>query len=65
MEVKTVSFEEPLIIIIQDQKITLTPFLIPDDLGNIKFGINAPRGMAINREEIYKRKQEKLKQNEK
>lgn len=30
-----------------------------------RFGLNAPRGITINREEIYKRKQEKLKQNEK
>ena len=60
MEIKTIPFEDKLLIIKNDQKIILTPFLT-QDAGNIKIGIEASRGVEVNREEIYKRKQEKLK----
>ena len=42
-----------------NQKIEIMPFLTTE-VGNIKLGINAPKGGSVNREEIYKRKQEKL-----
>lgn len=59
MEIKTIPFEDKLLIIKNGQKIILTPFLT-SEIGNIKIGIEAPRGIEVNREEIYKRKQEKL-----
>jgi carbon storage regulator len=61
MEIRTIEYEHKLVLIINNQKIDITPFLMKDDLGNIKLGINAPRGIDVNREEIFNRKKEKLK----
>ena len=63
MEIRIIPFEDRLVIIKNNQKIILTPFLT-QEAGNIKMGIEAPKGVAVNREEIYKRKQEKLKAGE-
>ena len=52
MEIKTVPFEEPLTIIVDNQKIELIAFRTPEH-GNIKFGVNAPRSVQVHREEIY------------
>lgn len=57
MEITNVFFEHPLVLIINNQKISITPFLIPDEPGTIKLGIDAPFGVPVNREEIYLQKQ--------
>jgi len=60
MEIRTIAFEHNLIIIKDGKKIQITPFRTLEP-GNIKLGIDAPKGVEVNREEIYKRKQEKIK----
>lgn len=59
MDIVSLSFEEPLIISINDQMVKLIPFKTPDP-GNIKFGIDAPRSINIHREEIFQAIQSKL-----
>lgn len=58
MEITTVEFEANLVITVNNQKIVLTPFLTQEH-GNIKIGISAPKGIEVNREEIYIQKQKK------
>ncbi|HHM2297797.1 TPA: carbon storage regulator [Legionella anisa] len=61
MEIRIVAFESDLIFTLKDnQKIVITPFKthVP---GNFKLGIEAPKNISINRQEIYLRKQEQLK----
>ena len=60
MEIRTIEFEGKLVIIKNNQQIHITPFLTLEH-GNIKLGIDAPRGVGVDREEIYLRKQEQLK----
>ena len=61
MEIRTVAFESDLIITLKDnQKIVITPFKTHEP-GNFKLGIEAPKHVSINRQEIYLRKQEQLK----
>lgn len=60
MEIKCVPFEGKMTLIINHQKVTITPFLTGEE-GNIKIGIAAPACLEVNREEVYKKKQEKLK----
>jgi sRNA-binding carbon storage regulator CsrA len=55
MEIRTIEFEGTLVLIRNNQKIRITPFLTPE-AGNIKLGIDAPSGVSVNREEIYKKK---------
>ena len=64
MEIQYVEFEEKLIIVINNQRVEITPFRLKDEHGNIKFGINAPRGIGVDREEIYKSKQDRLNKGE-
>ena len=52
MNIVTITFEEPLIISINDEIIQLIAFKTPEH-GNIKFGVEAPRSINIHREEIY------------
>lgn len=59
MDIVSLSFEEPLIISINNQMVKLIPFKTPD-AGNIKFGIDAPRSINIHREEIFLAIQSKL-----
>lgn len=59
MDIRNIQFEEKLVLTINNQTIEITPFLIKEEPGNIKLGIDAPYGVAVNREEIYKRKQAK------
>ncbi|WP_058532847.1 carbon storage regulator [Legionella saoudiensis] len=63
MEITKVAFEEKLIIIKNNQCIELVPF-ITQEHGNIKFGITAPKGVSVDREEIYLLKQQKRRQKE-
>ncbi|WP_133135472.1 carbon storage regulator [Legionella rowbothamii] len=61
MEITSVKFEDKIIISKSNQHIVLTPF-ITNEQGNIKFGITAPKGIVIDREEIYLLKQQKRHQ---
>lgn len=60
MEITTIEFEGKLVLNINNQKVCIIPFLTQEH-GNIKFGIDAPRGVGVDREEVHKRKQEKIK----
>ena len=52
MDILTVPFESRFSLTIKGQTIHLITFKTPEH-GNIKFGIEAPRSVQINREEIY------------
>lgn len=52
MKVIQVLFEEPLILSINGEIIQIVLFKTQEE-GNIKLGIDAPRSLAIYREEIY------------
>jgi carbon storage regulator len=52
MNIVTVSYEDPLIISINDQIVKLVAFKTQEH-GNIKFGVQAPRSINVHREEIY------------
>ena len=61
MEIRTVAFESELVITLENnQKVVITPFKTHEP-GNFKLGIDAPKEVSINRQEIYVRKQEQLK----
>lgn len=63
MEITQVKFEDKIIITKNNQNIILTSFET-NEHGNIKFGIDAPKGVSIDREEIYLLKQQKRRQEE-
>lgn len=52
MEIVTISFEEPLNVSINNEKIQIVAFKTLEH-GNIKFGVQAPRSIEVHREEIY------------
>lgn len=52
MDILTVPFESPFTLIVRGQTIQIITFKTPEH-GNIKFGIEAPRSVQINREEIH------------
>ena len=52
MNIITISFEEPLIIAVNNELVQLVAFKTQEH-GNIKFGIEAPRSVNVHREEIY------------
>jgi carbon storage regulator len=55
MEIRTVAFESELIITLENnQKVVITPFKT-NEPGNFKLGIDAPKHVSINRQEIYLR----------
>jgi len=60
MEIKTVSFEEPLIIKINGRKVEINCFETFEH-GNIKFGINAPKNVSVDREEVHYLKKQKVR----
>lgn len=60
MDIVTIPFESKLILIKNNQKIQITVFLT-EEQGNVKIGIDAPRGIGVDREEIYIIKQNRLK----
>lgn len=57
MEIRTIELESQLIIIKNNHKIVITPQLT-DEPGNIRIVIKAPFEIGVDREEIYKLKQE-------
>lgn len=57
MEIRSTDFESELIIILKDkQKVVITPFKTQEP-GIIKLGIDAPKQVMVNRQEIYLKKQ--------
>ncbi len=62
MRIVSVSFEEPLIISVNNEVVHVVAFKTQEH-GNIKFGVQAPRCVNVHREEIYhaiKKKQQEL-----
>jgi len=55
MEIITVPFEIPLTIEINGEKIEINCFETIEH-GNIKFGVNAPRSVKVDREEVHQLK---------
>jgi carbon storage regulator len=58
MDIVCLSFEDPLMITINNDNIRLVLFKTQEP-GNIKFGIEAPRSINVHREEIYRAIQSK------
>ena len=60
MEIVNMSFQEKLIIKVKNQRVIIVakPF---SSHGDVSFGIDAPKSMSVNREEIHFQKKEKLK----
>ena len=52
MDIISLSFEEPLIIVVNGESIRLVLFKTHEH-GNVKVGIEAPRTVIVHREEIY------------
>ena len=52
MEIFMVDFESPFTLELQGKKVTITPFKERDP-NIIKLGIDAPKSMTVNREEIH------------
>jgi len=55
MDIIWVEFEKNLIIVKDNQTVKVTPFLTLEH-GNVKFGVDAPRSLSVNREEIFHKK---------
>lgn len=58
MNIYTVSFEDPLIISINQELVKIVAFKTQEH-GNVKFGVEAPRSINVHREEIYNAIKEK------
>ena len=58
MNIYTVSFEDPLIIAINQELVKIVAFKTQEH-GNVKFGVEAPRSINVHREEIYNAIKEK------
>jgi carbon storage regulator len=52
MNILTVSFEEPMTVVVDGELVKLVVFKTQEH-GNVKFGIEAPRSIKVHREEIY------------
>jgi len=52
MDIINVAFEDPIMFQLNGEIIRLIAFKTPEH-GNIKFGVDAPRTIAVHREEIY------------
>ena len=52
MQILNITFEEPLILTINNEKVEIFAFKTQEH-GNIKFGVEAPRSISVHREEIY------------
>ncbi|MFA5960701.1 MAG: carbon storage regulator [Tatlockia sp.] len=59
MDIVTIPFEEPLTICINSERVQVIAFKTLEH-GNIKFGVEAPRSVAVHREEIYHAIKQKL-----
>ncbi len=57
MDIITINFEEKLVIDIRGQGVTLVAFQTLEP-GNVKFGIDAPRSLRVNRQKIQNRLEE-------
>lgn len=62
MEIITTNFEKPYILNIEGKTVVLT-FFKTEEHGNVKIGVDAPRGLAINREEIFLQKKRSINYN--
>ena len=58
MDIACLEFEKPMKIHLKGQEITVYAFKT-EERENIKFGIQAPRGVAIDREEVFLKKKAK------
>lgn len=56
MELMSLSFDETLILEVKGEKVKITLLQNKDNPDEYAFGIDAPRSVALNREEIYKKK---------
>lgn len=52
MDIISLNYEEPLMIRIGDTTVKILAFKTAE-LGNIKFGVEAPRTINVHREEIF------------
>lgn len=59
MEIIHIEFEKNLVIERGNTKITITPFETLT-FGTVSLGVEAPKSVSVNREEIHKMKKEKL-----
>lgn len=55
MDIVNVEFEKELKLTVNKQEVRLLCFKT-DEHGNVKFGVNAPRQVAVNRQEIFEMK---------
>jgi carbon storage regulator len=62
MELRAIPFEQSLILNINNEPVEITVFKTTD-ASNIKIGINAPKSLKVNREEIHLKKLEQEKNN--
>lgn len=53
MDIVNLSFQEKLVIQINNQLVTILPKKGLQLHGDISFGITAPKSISVNREEIY------------
>lgn len=51
MDILSLPFEAPLTLTIQGMSVTLVVFKTAEH-GNVKFGIDAPKSLRVNREEV-------------
>ena len=52
MDIVNVEFEKEMKLTLNQQEVALICFKT-DEHGNIKFGVNAPKNLGVNREEIH------------
>lgn len=55
MEILTLEFEKEMKLYVNKHEVTLKCFKT-DEHGNIKFGVDAPRTISVDREEIFEMK---------
>ncbi|KTC86379.1 carbon storage regulator [Legionella drozanskii] len=53
MEIITLSFEETLVVQLNNQLVTILPKKGQQLQGDISFGIAAPKSISVDREEVY------------
>ena len=52
MEIITVDFEEPVVLSVNNEAVRVVAFKTQEH-GHIKFGVDAPRSIKVDREEVY------------